>query len=255
MKKQISSTKKWILLLSSPILSLVSFILTYLIDPLNFEEYSSLAAIPAFLLSIIILIIGQIISTNNEIEKVSEDSERIYETVKNYLHVTKMGTPKSAWEYIINRLPILEYVQNTSFNFKDEYEQTNERLYDGIMYQQSLTKIAKQINHGLTWKDIGDQSAIERFRRIDNCITDKYKEHYQFRLISQSEPQIGFILLTYKDGTTEVLFNWDFRDIPQDPVVLLSRDPEIFNMFAAQYKGLWRVAVKDYDNNATKSTS
>ena len=255
MKKPTSSKKQLILLIFNPILSIVVFVLTYFLDPLKYTSQSSLAAVPAFLLSIIVLIIGQTITTHNEVEKVSEDSERINETVKNYLHVTKMGTPRNAWEYIINRLPVLEYVQNTSFNFNEEYEQTSERLYDGDTYKQSICKIAKYINQGLKWKDIGDSKAIERFRKINNQITEKCRGHYQFKLITSSEPQIGFILLTYQDGTTEVLFNWDFRDIPQDPVVLLSRDQEIFNMFAAQYKGLWRIAVEDYDNNATKSTS
>ncbi len=54
---------------------------------------------------------------------------------------------------------------------------------------------------------------------------------------------------------TEVLFNWDFRDVPLDPVVLLSRDQEILTMFAAQYKGLWRVGVENYDSKAIRSTS
>ena len=246
---------KWVPLVISPVLAIVSFVLTYYLDPLKFSSQSSLAAIPAFLLSIIILIIGQIISTHTEVEKVSADSERVFETVKNYLHVTKMGTPKNAWEYIINRLPVLEYVQNTSFNFEEESEQTQERLYDSMLYQHSINEIARHINQGLIWKDIGDQSALERFEAISHKVNEKSKNIYQHRIISQKEPQIGFVILTYKDGTTEVLFNWDFRDIPQDPVVLLSRDQEILNMFAAQYKGLWRVAVVDYDNSATRSTS
>lgn len=246
---------QYIILISSPILSLVSFIVIYYIDPLNYADNSSLAAIPAFLLSIIILIIGQIIAIHNEVAHVSIDSERIYETVKNYLNVTKVGTPQSAWKYIIDKLSILEYVQNTSFNFKDEHELTNERLYGADTYQQSYNHIAKYIKKGLYWKDIGDSSAIERFRKMNNLVSGNAKGRYSYKLIKQSEPQIGFILLTYKDGTKEVLFNWDFRDIPQDPVVLLSRDEEIFNMFAAQYKGLLRVSMNDYDNNATKSTS
>ncbi len=246
---------KWISLVISPVLAIVSFILTYFLDPLKYSSQSSLAAIPAFLLSIIILIIGQTISTHNEVEKVSADSERVYESVKNYLHITKTGTPKSAWQYIINRLPVLEYVQNTSFNFEEESEQTQERLYDSISYQHSIGEIAKYINQGLIWKDIGDQSALERFNAINQKVNEKSKNKYQYRIINQKEPQMGFIILTYNDGTTEVLFNWDFRDIPQDPVVLLSRDQEIINMFAAQYKGLWRVAVVDYDNSATRSTS
>ena len=246
---------QYIILIISPILSLISFVVTYYIDPLNYSDNSSLTAIPAFLLSIIILIIGQIIAIHNEVTHVSIDSERIYETVKNYLNVTKLGTPQSAWKYITDRLSILEYVQNTSFNFKDEYELTAERLYCVDAYQQSYNLIAKYIKKGLNWKDIGDPSAIERFRKLNEFISDNAKGHYSYKLIKQSEPQIGFILLTYKDGTKEVLFNWDFRDIPQDPVVLLSRDEEIFNMFAAQYRGLLRVAINDYDSNATRSTS
>ena len=255
MKKPKSLTKQLVLLIFNSILTIATFVITYYIDPLKYTSQSSLAAIPAFLLSIIVLIIGQNITTHNEVEKVSEDSERICETVKNYLHVTKMGTPKYAWEYIINRLPVLDYVQNTSFNFEDEEAQTSERLYEDATYQQSFGKIAKYVNQGLTWKDIGDRTALERFRRICNQVSEKHKGHYEYKLITQSEPQIGFVILVYKDGTKEVLFNWDFRDIPQDPVVLLSRDPEILNMFAAQYKGLWRVAVNDYDSKATKSTS
>jgi hypothetical protein len=256
MKRSGRRKYSWVILIIGSILSLVAFVLTYFLDPLRYSTQSSLAAVPAFLLSVIILIISHIIATFREVEKVSTDSDRIYEAVKNYLHVTKIGTPKKAWEYIIHRLPVLEYVQNTSFNFEDEHEQSSERLYDAGTYQQSAMKIARQIEQGLTWKDIGDSVAIERFRKIKSSIKEsKGSSRYVYKLIRQAEPQIGFVLLTYKDGMTEVLFNWDFRDIPQDPVVLLSRDREIFNMFAAQFKGLWRVAVQDYDSMATKSTS
>lgn len=255
MKKRKFNKKQYLILITSPLLALFSFVITYYIDPLNYSRNASMASIPAFLLSIIILVIGQIIAIHNEVEQVSIDSERIYETVKNYLNVTKLGTPQSAWKYIIDKLSILEYVQNTSFNFADEHELTNERLYDEDAYQQSFSEISKYISKGLYWKDIGDSSAIVRFRKMNDLIPNNSKGKYYFKLIQQSEPQIGFILLTYKDGTKEVLFNWDFRDIPQDPVVLLSRDEEIFNMFAAQYKSLWRVAVNDYDNSATRSTS
>lgn len=255
MKNNTSSKSKRIIKFVSPILSLVSFVLTYYIDPLKYSTQSPLAAIPAFLLSILILLIGHIISIDNEIEKVSIDSERIYETVKNHLSITKVGTPKSAWKYIIDRLPVIEYVQNTSFNFEDEYDTSTERLYAAKEYQVSLSAIQKCINKGLHWRDIGDKTAINRFENIKRNIHSNAKWNYTYKLISQFEPQIGFILLTYKDGTKEVLFNWDFRDIPQDPVVLLSRDEVIFDMFAAQFKGLWRVAVENYDSIATKSTS
>ena len=255
MKNTTSSKKKKIIKFVSPILSLVSFVLTYYIDPLKYSTQSPLAAIPAFLLSILILLIGHIISIDNEIEKVSKDSERIYETVKNHISVTKMGTPKTAWEYIVDRLPVIEYVQNTSFNYADECDTSNERLYETKEYQESFFNIQKCIINGLQWKDIGDKTAKIRFERIRRGIPSKAKGNYTYRFIYQSEPQIGFILLAYKDGTKEVLFNWDFRDIPQEPIVLLSRDTVVFDMFAAHFKGLWRVAVENYDSIATRSTS
>lgn len=254
MKNQ-SPKKRLLLFIFNLALSIVIFVVTYFIDPLKYAENSSLAAIPAFLLSVIVLIIGQAINTYSEVEKVAKNSDLICETVKNYLHVTKMGTPKHAWEYIINRLPIIEYVQNTSFNLKDENFRSDERLYTSEIYKQSYDVIAKYINQGLVWKDVGDSFAINRFRSLNNLVDVKSKGHYEYRLIAHSEPQIGFIILTYKDGTIEVLFNWDFRDIPQDPIVLLSRDVEIINLFAAQYNGLWKISVMDYDNVATKSTS
>lgn len=62
MRKKYFDKKQLLILIVSPILSLISFILTYYLDPLNYGNNISLAAIPAFLLSIIILIIGQIIT-------------------------------------------------------------------------------------------------------------------------------------------------------------------------------------------------
>lgn len=91
MKKNNNKKTNLSLLILSPILSLVTFVLTYFLDPLKYSSQTvqnALAAIPAFLLSVIILIIGQIINTHNEVENVTENSEIIYETVKNYLHVT-----------------------------------------------------------------------------------------------------------------------------------------------------------------------
>lgn len=238
--------------LISLVLSVISFIFGTIIDPLKFDK---LSAIPAFLLSIVILLIGQILTIQSEVDKVSDESSEVCSTVKNSIHVTRVGTPKKAWEYVISRLTVLDYVQNTSFNYEDEIEQTEYRLYSSEIYKKSNKEIACQIKRGLQWQDVGDPSAQKRFESIINQIPSNSKGSYEYRFISQIDPQIGFIILTYNDGTKEVLFNWDFRDIPHDPVVLLSRNEEIINMFAAQHRGLWRSATQHYDTKATRSTS
>lgn len=247
-----SKRKRIIPIITSIILALVTFVFGTFWDPLG---YKALSSIPAFLLSIVVLLIGQIIAIQSEVDKVSDTSDIVCNTVKSYIHVTKIGTPKKAWEYVISRLSAMEYVQNTSFNYDDEINQTKYRLYSSDVYQKSLKEIACSIKKGLLWQDIGDSTAIGRFKTIVNLIPDNSEGSYAYRLISQAEPQLGFIILTYKDGTREVLFNWDFRDIPQDPIVMLSRDEEIINMFAAQHRGLWRVSTEDYDTKTTRSTS
>ena len=244
--------KRHISLVVSFLAATIIFITGCFWDPLNLD---TLAALPGFLLSVITLLLGQIIDVQTEVDKTSDNTEIVCETMRDSLHVTKLGTPKKAWKYIIERLPELDFVQNTSFNFGKEIEKTQYRLYNDESYKKSVKPIAEHINKGLQWHDIGDKSAAKRFEALDAAISKKTIGTYLYKLISQSEPQIGFILLTYKDVTKEVLFNWDFRDIPQDPTVLLSRDKDIFDMFAAQYSGLWREGSIPYDKTATRSTS
>jgi hypothetical protein len=253
-----SRGSQWILLVAGPLLSLIAFVATYYIDPLNFGHHAPLAAVPAFLLSIVVLLISHNLASFRELERASSDSERIYEAVKDYLHVTKVGSPEKAIQYVVARLPILHDVRNTSLSINDEIERADERLYETDAYSDLAPHVAHWSNRQLRWKDIGDATAVRRMRTIAALAkqtSGREKSHYQYRLIEHNEPQINFILLSYVDATTEVLFNWDFRNIGQDPVVLLSRDRDIVEMFAVQFEHLWRSASPDHDSTATRSTS
>jgi hypothetical protein len=248
----------WVGLIAGPILSLIAFVVTYYMNPLNFGGRAAVAAIPAFLLAIVILLIGHNLAAYRELERASSDSDRIYEAVKDYLHVTKVGSPQAAMQYVIARLPILQEVKNTSFNLRDEIDRADDKLYDTPTYIGLARHISDWTAKDLRWKDIGDPRALDRLREVCALAKDtanKRTPHYQYRLISHNEPQINFILLNYPDGTSEVLFNWDFRNIGQDPVVLLSRDRDIVEMFAIQFEYLWRAASLDHDSTAVRSTS
>ena len=249
---------QWVLLVAGPVLSLVAFVVTYYVDPLNFGRHAPLAAVPAFLLSIVVLLISHNLASFRELERASSDSDRIYEAVKDYLHVTKVGSPENAMQYVIARLPILQDVRNTSLSIRDEIERADERLYETDTYSHLAPHVAHWSSRQLRWKDIGDTGAAPRMRAtavLAEEASGREKPHYQYRLIAHNEPQINFILLTYSDATSEVLFNWDFRNIGQDPVVLLSRDLDIVEMFAVQFEHLWRSASPDHDSTAIRSTS
>jgi hypothetical protein len=258
MPRSSESHSQWIILLAGPILSVISFVVAYFIDPLGFGDRRPLAAVPAFLLAIVILLISHDLVARRELEQASDYSDRIYEAVKDYLHVTKVGSPEQAIRYVLTRLPILQEVRNTAFSVRDEIERVDEKLYESPAYAGAERQIAEWTLKGVRWKDIGDAIAVVRFRAVAAIANDsghKHKPRYQYRLLSESAPQINFIILSYPDGTSEVLFNWDFRNIGQDPIVLLSRDRDILEMFAVQFEYLWRAASPDHDNTATSSTS
>jgi len=159
---------KWVYMLVGPVLAIVAFVGAYFIDPLQFGGPGPTAAIPAFLLSIVILLIGQNISTHKEIEKTSIYSDRIYDAIKDYMHVIPVGSPEKAIQYIISRLPALREAKNTSFNIEFEIERADEKFYDTDQYINSLNQIATYSTKKLIWKDLGDKFALKRFRSIDS---------------------------------------------------------------------------------------
>ena len=241
--------------LIGPILSLIAFIITYFIDPLNFGGQQPMAAVPAFLLSVVILIINQNINTNIEIRKASIYSGRIYEAIKDYLHVTKLGSPENAVSYINSRMPSLREAKNTTFNTVQALDRAEEKFYETDSYLDTMQLIAMHCSKKLIWKDIGDAFAIDRCRDIaitSQNLAKGSKSRYKYKLITHQEPQMNFIILEYTDGEKEVLFNWDFRGIGQDPTVLLSRDKQIIDMFSIHYEHLWRSANVDHDIIPTK---
>lgn len=238
-----------------PIFSFVTFVAMWRINPLRLEQ---LSGIPAFFVSMIVLMISQWVVTIRQLQKTAENSDKLHDAIKNYLHVTPVGSPEEALRYIEGRLPAIREVMNTSFNIEDESERSDEKLYQTQVYDDLSRAIAVNCSSRLIWKDIGDSLALNRFRKTKEQCVDTSKGgplKYKYRIITHNEPQINFILLEYAEGSKEVLFNWDFRGLGQDPTVLISRDNHIVEMFTIQFNLLWRKASEDHDNQATRSTS
>ncbi len=239
----------WIGLIAGPLTAIASFVIAYFIDPLNFGSHKPLAAIPAFLLAVVILMVGQNVAAYRELERTSNQSREIYDAVRDYLHVTKVGSPEQGMRYVASRLPILQEARNTSFNVRGYTDRAKDMFYDTESYAELSAAIAEWSSKGVRWKDIGDEFAVDRLRGIHYAATHANRQgtRYQYRLIEDNEPQLNFVVLGYPDGISEVLFNWDFRSLSQDPVVLLSRDRDIVNMFTVQFEHLWMHAKVDGD--------
>jgi hypothetical protein len=241
----------WLPVVGGPVVALIVFVVGYWFDPASLPK-----GVSAFFFSVLILMIGQWLVTVTEIQKTAVFSDRLYDAVKNYLHVTRAGSPEEALRYICQRLPALREVQNTRLNVPEEVERSNEKLYESDAFESLVKEIPWYCKRDLIWKDIGDQSALPLFRTLhgESTVAGKAPK-YKYKVLSHVEPQMNFILLEYRDGEKEVLFNWDFRSAGQDPTVLISRDRHIVEMFTIHYTMLWRRAAEDHDNQLTKSTS
>ncbi len=234
-----NDTVKNIDIIIGPVLALLGFFFTYWLDPLGYGSKQAATSIPAFLLSIIILLIdhGRIVA--KETKKMSEISFSVYEAVKNNLHVTKFGSPEKAIEYINSRMSSLKEVNNTSFNLVGASEKAENKFYKTTIYDQFQNNIARYTStRELIWQDIGDNLALNRFKKIYNEAKKNNINHRYYPKIICCEPQMNFILLTFHDDSKEVLFNWDFRGAGREPIVLLSRDQEIIQMFAIHFDHL-----------------
>lgn len=260
MKK--SKKEMWLKIFTSglgPVLSLISFVVVSYFDLFKFGERQELATIPALLLSIIILYIGHIVDSSIENRRNNDKYENIQDSIKTYLHVIKIGTTEVSFNYILNNLNNATCVKNTSFTIPSEADVADEELYSTATYKSATKKISEFACNGKLWKDVGDKRAIERFRKIHmSYASDENQEDpkYQYRLLINNIPQINFTILEYEDRESEVLFNWDYKAIGQKPLVLLSRDKTIINMFNMHFEHLWRVSSKDHDidKKDTKST-
>jgi hypothetical protein len=235
-----------------PFVAFIVFVTTYFILNRYFPAgAASVNAIPSLMLSIVAMTINQDFKVDKEVQKATEYYEKIYDAVKNYLHVIRIGSPEKAIEYINSRMPSLREVKNTSFNIVDELERADEKFYAVKEYENFVVNIVKYASNSakpLLWKDLGDSLAKDRLRDIVQKTTAINKANsYKCKFILHNEPQINFIILEYSDGSREVLFNWDFRGLGQDPIVLLSSDDKIIEMFNIHFNNLWRRASVDQD--------
>lgn len=88
-------------------------------------------------------------------------------------------------------------------------------------------------------------------------VCERAKGEYEYAFIDLCLPVVSFIVLTDKESNNEVLFNWDFQkqNEAQEPIVLLSRDNEIVDMFISLFNNLKSESVLDYESIETRSTS
>ncbi len=241
------------------IVSLAILAALFLTDFFGASRNLPIAAVPAMVLAVFGLLIGHTALVRRDVNNILAFTTRIDESVKNYLHVTRLGSATQALDYITSRLPSLSEVRGTVFNFGAEGEIADDRLYDSEEYEAFESAIPLATAKGLRWKDIGQHDVVERFRRISRNAKfqaeTRWRDRYQYRLVESHLPQMNFSLLIYSNGDRELLFNWDYRSTGHDPIVLLSRDAAIVNMFAVHFALLWSAASEDHDNNATRSIS
>ena len=190
-------------------------------------------------------------------EKYAEDTKW---SVKQHLHATPVGSPSEALAYISSRLSAVKEAKNTSFNTKN-IEVIDVKFYKQKSYTDFCNEISKNCAVDLVWTDIGDHYSIDRMRAIKEEVKNQTKEtccRYLYRVIDSACPHMNFVILYYKDGLVEksgsegryaeVYFNWDFRSNEEDPIVYMSTDRELINMYSVHFNTLLEASSPDHDS-------
>lgn len=195
-----------------------------------------------FLLSIFILFHEQYSKIERSLENTKEHSSRMSMDVKNHLRVIRLDKPAKTFnDYVIQRLNIIESIKNTSFNKSENHCEADENFNESMELKNAPNFISQSIYNGLKWYDIGDDIAKERFKSWHECC-DKATQsslnggYYKSVIINNRVPYPNFLIITYKDGREEVLFNWDFRLNGIKPNVLVSNEKELIQFYSAQFE-------------------
>lgn len=226
------------------VLSLIAFFVLLKGDPFGLTRVSGNPEHTAFFVSIIVLLLTEKLASIQRKVENETIGNNIVEMVKSSHSVTQFRDPRSAIHYVRAQLPQLRDVENISVNMKEEIEHVDSQLYRASEYSDLKREIAQCVMNGLRWRDIGDQYAETRFSDIANMIIRESSQGiYKYKFLKHKEPQMTFIVLRYRNGSpTEVLFNWDYRQPGQEPIVLLSRDERIVQMYSIHFSNLWQTA-------------
>lgn len=235
-----------------PIMGVIALIIT---TYFKLVELSVVAATLTSVLSVLSLtILG-----NKNLRMALQYADETQWSVKKHLHATPIGSPEKALEYVSSRLPVLKEVKNTSFNTKN-VDIVDLKFYTKSIYKSFCDSIVSNCIEDLVWTDIGDRYSISRFRKIrESCAIKSHGKTYRYayRLLPDSCPHMNFIILYYKDNSSdnienggnyaEVLFNWDFRSTESDPIVYMSTDRELVSMYSVHFNTMLSAASQDHD--------
>lgn len=211
----------------------------------SLSSYSYLA----FLLALVTYLYDQDQRFSKRLKKTDENSNQMANDVKKHLQVIRLyNTAKTFDTYVIKRLNLIESVKNTSFNLKNSHEEADDKfnLRDEVL--NAPYEVRKAVEKGLKWRDIGDNYAVKRFKLWrEICSCDSRTGLYEYKILNPEVPYPNFLIITYKDGIEEVLFNWDHRGA--NPTVLASREKDLVEFYCNQFSLLSKAASNNGDDS------
>lgn len=233
----------------------IAALLTIVSIIFSFFPLLSNYAFASFLLALVSFLYDQDLKIQRKLEHTEDNSLQMSNDVKKHLQVIRLyKTAKTFDEYVINRLNLIRSVKNTSFNLPKSHEEADENFNETREVIDAPVVVKEFIaREGLKWRDIGDNIAIERFKRWHELCDEESKKSevgsYKSSIINNynAVPYPNFLIIKYKDDKEEVLFNWDHRS-SLNPTVLASREEELVRFYNAQFKLLSDAASDSSDD-------
>ncbi len=191
--------------------------------------------IRATLIFIVSLFFSETLSRIVAKNELDEHLENVKSIISKTIDCRSIGSTQDALEYIIYRLPKLEYVENTHVKVGDHVQ---DAIYHEPFYQKYVAALKKQVDKGLIWNDILGESSEYRKQIIEWVKEKPHRRKLYTKVIPNNMPIVNHITLKYKDEKKESLFGWSSQIDKPVVEVFVTSNKNLISFFEAYFNEL-----------------
>lgn len=151
-----------------------------------------------------------------------------------------LGSVADGVRWFGENLEGLTRVENTVFTRGD-----NSHIIDQTTWNRHLKVIQQAIGSNCVWTDIATPAHIPDLQKFRDALPAADRRRYNLYSLDVQAPILQCMTLRYSDGTTKVLFGWDFASQTcKSDFVFLGEGEQIGNYFGQYMTGLEHVSAK-----------
>jgi hypothetical protein len=215
----------------------ISFAAFYISNKNNLlDENDQVNTLYSVALGVVLLQLTFVLASQVQLQYLTRLLEFLKASTFGNVNLTRFGDDIAATDYILSREKDIMTVYNTRFSTQYEFSRSRDQVLGQESYNDYNEMIKRLVRKGVVWKDIVTMNMLSIFDEFFE-IANETTTFYSMKVVNTS-PRYNFIILIYKDGSEELIINWDFvRDNQPKPILI--RDADIVASFRSHFNDIW----------------